>query len=96
MQWSYPIDETVTDFLILRGISGGPLTVVKTVSLSLAMGYDTDLEISVDGDIGPQQLVYQDTEVHKGKRYVYQVMARHIGGTTSQRSQTLTKKIPNE
>ncbi len=96
MSWKYEVDDTVLDFQILRAQTGQPLEVVKTITLAEAMGMEAGDEVEVTGSLGLIQLNYRDTELQKGKRYVYQVLTRHSGGGYSERSPTLTKKIPVE
>ncbi len=94
MSWKYEIDETVKDFQILRSLSGQPLEVVKTLSLAEALGYESNDEVSINGSLGLMTITYRDPDLQPGKRYVYQILTRHQAGAYSERSQTLTKKIP--
>lgn len=94
LTWRYDLDNTVQDFQILRGISGGPVQVFRTISLAEALGHENG-DAEIFGTVGETTLSFKDEELLKGKRYFYQIMARHTTGKTSQRSNTLSKKVPN-
>jgi uncharacterized protein len=94
LSWSYPLDPTVQDFQIYRSITGGTTTLYRTVSITESMGYDPNTEeLIIEEDMGVVDLSIKDKDLLAGRRYTYQVMARHKDQSTSKLSNSLTLKL---
>lgn len=94
VKWTYPLDPTVQDFQVYRSITGGATTLFRTISIEEAMGMDPNTEeITITEDMGPTNLSIKDKDLLKGRRYTYQVLARHIDQSTTKLSNSLTLKI---
>ncbi len=93
LKWKYPMNSTVQDFQILRAVTGNTMQVYKTLTPAQALGY-VNAEVEITGAVGTIDLFYTDNALEKGKRYVYQILVRHVDGSTSKRSVSLNKKVP--
>lgn len=93
LNWEYEITPNVLEFQLLRGSTGNPLQVYRTISLEDAMGL-VDSDVEIVGAAGLIQLSYTDEEVLNGRRYAYQLYAKHVDGTTSEDSNLVAVKIP--
>jgi uncharacterized protein len=94
LTFTYKLDPTVQEFQIFRSITGGNMIVYRTVTITEALGLDPlTQQVNVQSDMGLTDFIIMDKDVLTGRRYTYQVIARHKDGSTSPRSMTLTKKI---
>ncbi len=93
LSWVYKLDPNLQDFQIYRSISGANMSLYKTISLAEAMGLDPDTEVTVNEDLGPNPFTCLDKDLMTGRRYTYQVMARHKDLSGSNRSIALSKKV---
>lgn len=95
LRWQYTLDETLKDFMIYRMITSGTMIQYQVVTLEEAMNYDpSSQDIEVQGDLGLNPFQFVDENLEPGRRYSYQVVARHINGTNSNKSKMVTIKIP--
>ena len=95
IKWQYTLDETLKDFMIYRMITSGTMIQYKVVTLEEAMNYDPSAQdVNVQGDLGLNPFQFVDENLEPGRRYSYQVVARHTNGTNSNKSKMVTIKIP--
>lgn len=94
LKWSYKLDTSVQDFQVYRSITGGATTLHRTIKLAEAMGLDPNTnEVVITEDMGIVNLSVKDKDLLKGRRYTYQILARHKDQSTSKLSNSLTLKI---
>jgi len=82
LEWSYPIDPTIQHFQVLRSRKGSRLRPYKV--LPPAYFFEGALPV------GRQLLSFEDTDAEVGARYVYKVLALHIGGGYSMEGSGVT------
>lgn len=94
LNWTYTLDASVQDFQIYRSITGGATTLYRTVKLAEAMGMDPNTgEVVITENMGPVNLSVKDKDLLEGRRYTYQILARHKDQSTTKLSNSLTLKI---
>lgn len=94
LKWTYTLDSSVQDFQVYRSITGGATTLYRTIKLAEAMGLDPNTEeVEITENMGPVNLSIKDKDLLTGRRYTYQVLARHKDQSTTKLSNSLTLKI---
>ena len=94
LKWTYKLDPTVQDFQIFRSITGGATTLYRTITIAEVMGLDPNTNnVEITEDMGPTDLSIIDKNLLKGRRYTYQILARHKDQTTTPLSNSLTLKL---
>ncbi len=95
LSWEYPLNESLKDFMVYRMITGGTMVQYKAVTLEEALNLDPTTQIAdVSGDLGSNKFNFTDSNLEPGRRYSYQVVARHTNGSNSKKSKMVTIKIP--
>ena len=80
LQWDYSNTNQLKDFQVFRSTNSSGLMLYKTIKIE---AFDT-----------PSVYIFNDKDVKTGRRYFYQVMARHLNGGFSERSETIMAKVP--
>jgi len=95
LTWKYSLNESLKDFMIYRMITGGTMVQYRSVSLEEALSLDPATQSAeVNGDLGSNRFQFTDEHLEPGRRYSYQVVARHTNGTNSKKSKMVTIKLP--
>lgn len=87
LQWMYPSDPNLFQFVIYRSIEGGPLSTLHTIRLDQASAEDAYQQARF------RSYQYNDTKVKHQKTYQYQVIAKHKDGGQSPLSPTRSIQI---
>lgn len=94
LTWTYTLDPNLQDFQVFRAISGGNVILYRTITIAEAMGLDPlTEEVIVEEDMGPIEFSILDKDLMTGRRYTYQITARHKDLSSTPRSNALNKKI---
>jgi len=84
--WSYPADPNVHDFLIYRSKGEYDFIPFKTINL------DKIIPVSSDAS-GNSIYTWKDTDIDRGVRYRYRIIARYLNGDTSPLSLVVEKSL---
>lgn len=92
LKWKFEIDPDLEGFNILRGITGGNIAPVDFISVSEALGLEAGANVEISGT---QKRVcrFLDSDVIRGKRYSYKIVAKYKNGEESEESKLVNKKI---
>lgn len=92
ISWTCKLNETIAGFILYRSMTGSSFKPIKEMSIAEVMGLENN-DIDLYGDIGNQQLGYEDKDLKKGYRYSYYVVAKYRNGAESGRSQVITNRL---
>ena len=94
LTWTYNLDPNLQDFQIFRAISGSGIILYRTITIAEAMGLDpATQQVVIDENMGMASFSILDRDLMTGRRYTYQVVARHKDLSSTPRSIALSKKI---
>lgn len=97
LSFTYMLDDNLQEFQVLRSITSGPTEVYRTVSLEEAMGLDPNTQqANITGTVGPTRFTIKDKDLLTGRRYTYQIVAKHKDHTTTPRSNAMTLKVEKD
>lgn len=84
--WTYPADPNVHDFLIYRSKGENDFIAFKTINLNQTPPLSTDAA-------GNAIYTWKDTDIDRGVRYRYRIIARYLNGDTSPWSSIIEKSL---